>query len=282
MRATASQIREKMLIMINRRNGFTLIELLVVIAIIALLMSMLAPALIRSKEQARAAVCLSNLHQWSIVCKMYTDNYKGRMPDLGEFDWVTPLYPYYKNIKLLLCPSASRPFYIPEPEDDLLGGRYNAWVEWRDYNGDGQREIVIGSYGINMYIGENDGGDRGDNIWKTTIMRGSAYVPILTDSAQSEDSPMVMDDPPEWNGQTYRPPPKDIHEIRNRCIDRHLKHVNVLFADWHVSRVTLKGLWRLRWHREWAEFLFWNGMPTEWNNPDHWMHGYPDEGFYEG
>jgi prepilin-type processing-associated H-X9-DG protein len=103
---------------------------------------------------------------------------------------------------------------------------------------------------------------------------------VLTDSAQSEDSPTVFDDPPEWDGQIYSPPPKDVHEIRNRCIDRHLKHINVLFADWRVSRVTLKGLWRLRWHRYWVENLEWNGMPPEWNNPGHWMFGYPDEGVF--
>jgi len=258
--------------------GSTLIELLVVISIIALLMSILLPALRKVRDQAKAAICLSNLYEWGIACKIYTGDNKGRMPDLHEYDWITPLYPYYKDIKLVLCPSASKPYYIPAPEEDLLGGKFKAWVEWRDYDGDGEREIVIGSYGINMYIGENDIGDRGDMLWKTILMKGSAYVPVLTDSAQSEDSPYPTDDPPLWDGQIYSRDPKDVHEIRDRCIDidRHLKHINVLFADWHVSRVTLKGLWRLWWHRDWVEELKAAGMPTEWDEPGHWMFGYPD------
>ncbi len=97
----------------DRRNAFTLIELLVVIAIIALLMSILLPALTKAKDQAKVAKCLSNLHQCGIACNMYTVDNKGQMPDLEYFDWITPLYEYYKDIKLLRCPSASKPDYIP-------------------------------------------------------------------------------------------------------------------------------------------------------------------------
>jgi hypothetical protein len=56
-----------------------------------------------------------------------------------------------------------------------------------------------------------------------------------------------------------------------------LRNINVLFDDWHVSKVTLKGLWRLRWHREWDEEISEVGMPTAWDDPTHWMFTYPDE-----
>lgn len=58
----------------SHKQAFTLIELLVVIAIIAILASLLMPALSRAKQEGKRAVCLSNLKQLSLMWMMYADD----------------------------------------------------------------------------------------------------------------------------------------------------------------------------------------------------------------
>jgi len=62
------------------RRGFTLVELLVVIGIIALLISILLPALNRAREQANLIECESNLKQVGQLCAIYETENQGYLP----------------------------------------------------------------------------------------------------------------------------------------------------------------------------------------------------------
>jgi prepilin-type N-terminal cleavage/methylation domain-containing protein/prepilin-type processing-associated H-X9-DG protein len=90
----------------SHQEAFTLIELLVVIAIIAILASMLLPALSRAKESGSRIKCVNNLKQLSLAAKIYADDNEGYYPPrTNRYRWPTLLQPTYLNTNILLCPT---------------------------------------------------------------------------------------------------------------------------------------------------------------------------------
>jgi len=84
------------------RPGFTLVELLVVISIIALLVSILLPALSKAREQAMSLVCKTQLHNMGLAIWMYGDDYNGYL--VVATSKAPPVYNYVSSFDVLLDP----------------------------------------------------------------------------------------------------------------------------------------------------------------------------------
>ena len=98
----------------RRRAGFTLVELLVVIAIIAMLVTLLLPAVQAAREAARKTQCVNMLKQWSLSMHLYHDA-RQRLP-LGSRTgprqtWVMHLWPYIEEVGLASANEIETNFY---------------------------------------------------------------------------------------------------------------------------------------------------------------------------
>jgi prepilin-type N-terminal cleavage/methylation domain-containing protein len=245
----------------GRRRGFTLIELLVVIAIIALLMSILMPALEKVRRQARGVGCKSNLHQWGMMFAMYTqDNngyfYSGHLggtsSGMGNGEWWREcMRPYSKDKKMWLCPTAVKsrtgdPVTVSTPANHPLEA-------WRVPDSQGGDE---GSYAPNGWmcnprtgLTELWGRSPIQNHWRTAQIKGAYQVPVFTEGWWVDGWPRHTDEPAPF-GDRRPVMTTNQHEMQRMCVNRHGGAQFCLFADWSVQKVSLKQLWKLKWHRE--------------------------------
>lgn len=134
----------------KKKTGFTLVELLVVIAIIALLLSILLPALRAAREHGKRAVCLSNLKQLTAGWMMYAhdndDNICSAWVGRNDpYTWVEVveegasqteqriamesgvLFPYVKNVQLYKCPTGVRTDMVTYSIVDSMWGSGNIY-----------------------------------------------------------------------------------------------------------------------------------------------------------
>jgi prepilin-type N-terminal cleavage/methylation domain-containing protein len=239
----------------GERRGFTLIELLVVIAIIALLMSILMPALAKVREQARTVGCMGNLRQWGMVCTMYAEANSGKL-----WSGIAPDYWYWlydlpeelqcwKQNKTWFCPTATKLLINEQGVRAQTLNIFNAWGIYKDtYQGRGPSHLgIAGSYGLNSWFlsGPLTTDSARQSYWGLlTAVRNSNSVPLFIDALRFDLWPLATTAPANYEYEAWTD-----QDMARCCINRHAGYVGCVFADATVRKVGLKELWTLKWSK---------------------------------
>lgn len=213
------------------RRGFTLIELLVVVAIIALLISILLPALRNAREQGKRTVCLSNMRQMGIALLSYAIENGEYVPTcscpLAEPDIEHPEKYYWLNV---LQRYAKQPL-ISHCRDDKTTKPFLDWSnpppreEWQNYR--------WSSYAVNACVGPLQSPlalERLNQIKNTSfvIFLGEVRAGDTYDYADHIHSDL-------WEG--LEDPKQSV------AWDRHHGVSNYLFVDSHAEPLHWKKTW---------------------------------------